>query len=302
VITSDKASIARQNAQLSTGPRTRQGKAWSKLNTLKHGILAADLQLIHGHQEEDRELLEAVRKALYEEYQPATATEALLVERIFTCVWRLKRVLLAEAAMIQKTGMRSRIRSFIDLLQKHGDQTKNPRETFYERLRTSCGCYELKNFAQAILEHMEKHGLPLPESMSWYLDHFMGGKAGFTKVEMICGINSAWADSQHFGATPQDLEAAKEEAIKDMKSVVEWFALLANVWDCAEEDDRIVQLQASLLPSPEECEKIKRYEAHIHRIFMSSLHELQRIQAQRKGTLLPLAAALDVTTDGEGMR
>jgi len=40
--TSDKkAASNRCNAQKSTGPRTEQGKANSRLNALKHGILAS---------------------------------------------------------------------------------------------------------------------------------------------------------------------------------------------------------------------------------------------------------------------
>ena len=37
-----KLAANRQNAQLSTGPKTDKGKRWSRRNRLKHGILASD--------------------------------------------------------------------------------------------------------------------------------------------------------------------------------------------------------------------------------------------------------------------
>jgi hypothetical protein len=45
--------------------------------------------------------------------------------------------------------------------------------------------------------------------------------------------------------------------------------------------------------------KLQRYEAHIERGMFRSLHELQRIQAIRRGQVVPAPMALDVTTDAD---
>jgi hypothetical protein len=203
--------------------------------------------------------------------------------------------------MIQREGIQYHVRSVIDLFEREGMQKRTPRDSFYQRIRTSIGCQELAYMGKAILEEMEKKGLPLTEALSWHLEEYMGGKAGFTKAEMICAFNNTWKVDGHFDATPEELEMVKMEALRLMKELVSWFEGLVDLWEWGEESEQKVRLQESLLPNIEDCQKIQRYEAHIHRMFMSSLHELQRVQALRKGTSLPMAAALDVTLDGEGM-
>jgi hypothetical protein len=43
--------------------------------------------------------------------------------------------------------------------------------------------------------------------------------------------------------------------------------------------------------------ELQRYEAHIERGMFRSLHELQRVQAIRRGQVVPAPMALDITTD-----
>jgi hypothetical protein len=47
------------------------------------------------------------------------------------------------------------------------------------------------------------------------------------------------------------------------------------------------------LPHSEDTEKILRYEAHLHRQLLQTLHELEAMQARRAGQAAPLAR-LDV--------
>jgi hypothetical protein len=48
-----KIEANRRNAQQSTGPKTEEGKRRSRLNTLKHGILASALLIAEGENAED---------------------------------------------------------------------------------------------------------------------------------------------------------------------------------------------------------------------------------------------------------
>jgi len=41
-------------------------------------------------------------------------------------------------------------------------------------------------------------------------------------------------------------------------------------------------------------ERIQKYEAHLHRMFLKDLHELEALQAHRKGEA-PTVARVDVT-------
>ena len=87
----------RRNSQMSTGPISRIGKAKSKKNAMKHGLLAADL-VVRG---EDSVAFAGVLENLVDEYQPQGPLEEQLVERVAVCMWRLRRVYRVEAGIFQ---------------------------------------------------------------------------------------------------------------------------------------------------------------------------------------------------------
>lgn len=96
-ISERKLAANRANAQLSTGPRTTQGKVRSSRNALKHGLLSSQILLEH----EDAEELKALREGLYEELQPVGTLEVVLVERIVASAWLQRRALRAETALME---------------------------------------------------------------------------------------------------------------------------------------------------------------------------------------------------------
>lgn len=78
------------------GVKTADGKAVSKYNALRHGILSS-VVLLKG---EDGKKLQELRRNLFEELCPATEIENILVERIIANTWRLRRAIKAEVEMI----------------------------------------------------------------------------------------------------------------------------------------------------------------------------------------------------------
>jgi hypothetical protein len=87
-MTSEKQIQAnRQNALKSTGPRTPEGKAAVRHNALRHGLLSKEM-ILHG---EDEEALRELDENLRAELQPVGELENLLVDRIVTAYWRLRR-------------------------------------------------------------------------------------------------------------------------------------------------------------------------------------------------------------------
>ena len=94
---SDKQLRAnRSNAKRSTGPRSQSGKARSRLNSRKHGLTAKTLVI----GDEDPAQFEKLRAELMEEYDPQSALECELVERLSSLLWRLRRIPAFEAAII----------------------------------------------------------------------------------------------------------------------------------------------------------------------------------------------------------
>jgi len=101
----------RENAKLG-GVKTDEGKAVSKYNAIKHGLLSKEV-LLEG---EDEGTLIEMGKRLRAELEPQTELELVLVDRITANVWRLKRVMQMEREMMDN----SRKNTFSDSLQKLG--------------------------------------------------------------------------------------------------------------------------------------------------------------------------------------
>ena len=77
----------RRNAQKSTGPLSRQGKAAVSQNAVKHGLLTRQ-NVISSESQADFDLY---REQMLAELAPAGPMESMLAERIVTLSWRLKR-------------------------------------------------------------------------------------------------------------------------------------------------------------------------------------------------------------------
>ena len=95
-MTSDrKAEANRRNALKSTGPKTPEGKAAVRLNALKHGLLSREV-LLSG---EDEDALRELAESLRAELQPIGELENVLVDRITSLLWRLRRLGRVEAGI-----------------------------------------------------------------------------------------------------------------------------------------------------------------------------------------------------------
>jgi len=113
-MTSDaKRDANRRNAQHSTGPKTPEGKAASRLNALRHGLTSKQLILF----DETEEDFDAFFADLVADYAPVDTAESILVERIAVTHWRLRRVWRAEAAAFNgaaKFTLRHEVRSEVE--------------------------------------------------------------------------------------------------------------------------------------------------------------------------------------------
>jgi hypothetical protein len=94
VSTESQIEANRENARLSTGPKSEAGKAAAALNNLRHGLTGAFRVLPTEPQSEFDELLATLR----DEHQPATFTETALVEAMAQHHWLRKRALHLECS------------------------------------------------------------------------------------------------------------------------------------------------------------------------------------------------------------
>ena len=81
-MTSERQAAAnRRNAQLSTGPRTPEGREISSRNSQQHGVLSRRVTT----DVEGNEIYERMLNGFMDEYGPRSETEILLVEGLRTC-------------------------------------------------------------------------------------------------------------------------------------------------------------------------------------------------------------------------
>ncbi|MGA7414367.1 MAG: hypothetical protein WBW33_28110 [Bryobacteraceae bacterium] len=94
---SSQAQVAanQTNAQLSSGPKTPEGKAKSSRNALKTGLTGRTMILTKG----DAELYEHPLLAYAERFNPESDRETELVQSIADCRWRLGSIPGLEAAL-----------------------------------------------------------------------------------------------------------------------------------------------------------------------------------------------------------
>ena len=78
----------RRNAELSTGPKTEEGKCRSSLNARRHGLTGQ----VSAMTEEDRAAHDEFSAAMHKDLAPEGAVETQLAQRIATDSWRLNRI------------------------------------------------------------------------------------------------------------------------------------------------------------------------------------------------------------------
>ncbi|MBS0651073.1 MAG: hypothetical protein JSR93_07925 [Verrucomicrobia bacterium] len=102
-MSSEKQIQANQkNALLSTGPVSTEGKLIVASNAIRHGIFAKDVILSVGSGREDQnEYLELLNN-LIGSLLPQNQMESLLVEKIATDFWRMRRVIRCETGSIAR--------------------------------------------------------------------------------------------------------------------------------------------------------------------------------------------------------
>jgi hypothetical protein len=77
----------RENAKLSSGPKTHEGKQASSRNATRHALTGTQI-VMPG---EDEAAYEKLRHGMVESYRPANEAERVLVDQIAANAWRLMR-------------------------------------------------------------------------------------------------------------------------------------------------------------------------------------------------------------------
>src|SRR5215212_5025264 len=95
-ISEKRIQAARANGAKSRGPVTKEGKANSSRNAIRHGLLASTVLV----GEECRHNFKAVFDLFVQRFRPADGVELCMIEELAASTWRLRRVWAMESEML----------------------------------------------------------------------------------------------------------------------------------------------------------------------------------------------------------
>jgi len=301
--TTDRQLIAnRQNALKSSGPQTLEGKAVAKLNALRHGILAKEV-VIRGEniQESSREF-RAVLSWFWQDLAPAGAVEEMLVERIATSYWRLRRVLISEAGEIKLAVDAA---SWRRLMQRCDQVLELKRAKFIHKesdyKKSAFGVRYLVEKLEEIRAWVEDAGGMEDPILRQVEEVFGDEEDGLLRALVVA--NSIFQKHPEDRNNPEalDLEARKAHHKSAALNVIDTYLKtlrgLLSMMDENEANEEDARIDADLLPSKEGVEKLLRYETTLERQIYRALNQLERLQRQRRGELVPPPVSIEVSTN-----
>ena len=153
-----RAAANAANGSLSTGPRTKEGKARSSRNAVKHGLTSKQVVIAPGEEDQFAEL----HDSLHEQLLPAGALEMGLFNMLVHAAWNIERFRALEAQLMAN-GIESlldeRTAQTLDRLQRY---TSANQRSYFKALK------ELRIVQENRLHRRELQGHddPLPELVS----------------------------------------------------------------------------------------------------------------------------------------
>jgi hypothetical protein len=281
----------RLNARKSTGPKTPEGRAVSKMNALKHGILSKEA-VVHGRciKESDREFA-ALHQRLWDELQPAGPLEEMLVDQIVTAHWRLRRALKAESGEIALSvdeGQWKRRSHDPRITSLLWEMRGNPA---YSMRNSALGNLLLENQLKAVRASVEKEGELTEAAIQSVI--FRGKPYGLTE-----DLEELRAQLQQ---NPEGLESLamrakqKEQALNYINSKLGFICWEKTVCEEREKKEEEARQAAAVLPSLEVLDKILRYETKLERQLFRAMAQLERLQRMRRGESVPAPLSVELS-------
>jgi hypothetical protein len=264
-ISEQRLAANRANAQKSTGPRTPKGRAASRMNALKHGLLSQEVLICSPHRYESEEELFALHDRFRDELQPMGPMEWMLCDQIVTTHWRLRRVLAAESAEMALSLRRGRSPSN----RLADSRTVEACGKFYEVgpewEETAEGCQKAQRQLRAIASAIQREG--------GVTEGILGDKG----LSLPTVLQDLRAMLNRRTANPDGVEE-KAWAEQHLTEVLDYLDHQLREWALLEE----THYAAALMPDIEVLEKFARYETMLNRQLNRAMTQLTKLQKERR--------------------
>jgi hypothetical protein len=178
------------NAQLSTGPRTNEGKARSAQNARKHGLTAQDLVI----GPEDREEFEALLAGFQNDVAPQSVLQQTLFDELVTAAWNLRRIrrmeteLCSHAATYQDLLNDDDLQAKLDRLARHKSRIER---TFHRSLKELKALQTNAAIQPMILPHVRETAPPLASAIE-IAKRTQAGTSAWPVKSMLEAVDLEW--------------------------------------------------------------------------------------------------------------
>jgi hypothetical protein len=305
-VSAARVAANRRNAKKSTGPKSAQGKAVSRLNARKHRSLAETVLVCGREFREPAHEFTALCQEYYASLAPVGPLEEMLVDEIVQATWRLRRVRKAESGEIalgvdKNCQRRQDENPVARILSGHKPPLSGLLRPKLER--SVAGCTYLHVCLRKLRAAVEAEGelteaaladfdLSLgndPDVLVSSLEALHEGLAAGRRSRSDNSLteSSGASSSQGPSRTGEKLEekvraAHKTEVVKLIEA--EMIRLLYQEEEC-EKGERVeeqVRQSASILPGVTAMDRILRYEKGLERQLYGAMKQLERLQKGRK--------------------
>ena len=283
----------RKNAQKSTGPRTAKGKAIVGMNAVKWGIFTKRV-VVHGLQIRERSKeFEELRERLREELAPVGAVEEMLVDRVVTAHWRLRRAMTAEAgenALSVDGGHWERKKSQPEEFRAF---FRGFHDTLTEMEQSARGLSYLIRVLDELRERARHEGEVTEAALGQFRRRF--GEMGNALTRELEGLRTELATNPG-GLSAEALKEKIQQAILGrVEGRLNLYRYLSGECEEREEKEEEARQAAEVLPSPGVLDKILKYEGKLERQLYRAMNQLERLQRRRNGELVPPPITVDVS-------
>ena len=289
-------------APTQTGPTSDTGKSIISHNAVSHGLFS-DRPVIRGA--ESQEEWDAFRTTLVTSLAPADAAQLALAERAALYLWRLRRVTRFEAEVTADdldqadfdavpdskygiAGLRNAVEAHQETLDIYLRFPTLPDDTTLP----NDDAWEIVGAAVQAAEGVDDDRFTVPgvagsvhylSFFKWTARHVRDCLAFLAK--QTADSERSWPDGKALFAS---LTAEAEDEVARAQREVSAAELAAA---------RLRRLRQ--FPSDKALDKVIRAEAHLNRLLVSTLHELEALQARRNGHAAPLLRVDSSGADGE---
>lgn len=287
--TKKQINANQNNALLSTGAVTEEGKTIVSKNAVKHGIFTQDLIISNGKGKESEEEYIELLNNLNASLNPSGQVEHLLVEKIAVDFWRLRRVLRFE------TGS---IREYLDMVICDSHSGENKKNIKNDELDAEIEEEQrYVNHYDAYIKALKKGAVNFDKS-TWESDGLKihmynelcdvieANKNRVLKGEELSQFEEGELEYPQLRSileraeyTDKDIAAALIAKYEKKKEGYKEYIYELEKTKNRNENDEEINIKACSLPDIDSAEKVMKYEKSIQKSIFQNLSVLKKLQS-----------------------